>query len=132
MSFEQSDVSGVIFFCHGSRDPRWRAPFDAIIDSFRSQFPEARAALAFLELMQPDVGSVIDELAREGKTRIQIVPLFLAPGAHTRRDLPALIAQARERWPDLQITAADTLTETPAMRDAIVEWAARSASAPPA
>ena len=110
----------IVFFCHGSRDAGWREPFDRIVDECRARAPQRRCELAFLELMAPSLPEVIDRLAADGLTAIRIVPLFLAPGAHTRRDLPALIAQARQRWPGLTLTADATLTELPGVRAAIV------------
>lgn len=110
----------IVFFCHGSRDAGWRVPFDRIVDECRARAPGRRCELAFLELMAPSLPETIDQLAADGVTAIRIVPLFLAPGAHTRGDLPALIAQARQRWPQLTVTADATLTELPEVRAAIV------------
>ncbi|MFT3800578.1 MAG: CbiX/SirB N-terminal domain-containing protein [Burkholderiaceae bacterium] len=114
----------VIFFCHGSRDARWREPFDAIARAFADRYPRTPVRLAFLELMSPDLGAAIDELAGAGVRAIRVLPLFLAPGTHTRRDLPALIDAARARWPGLRIDDGPTLTEVAAIREAIVSWAA--------
>lgn len=114
----------VIFFCHGSRDPRWREPFDAIVRAFADRHPATPVRLAFLELMSPGLDAVVDELAGAGARAIRVLPLFLAPGAHTRQDLPALIAAARVRWPNLRIDSDSTLTEVVAIREAIVAWAA--------
>ncbi len=114
----------VIFFCHGSRDARWREPFDAIVRAFADRYPATPVRLAFLELMSPGLDAVIDEMAGAGVHAIRVLPLFLAPGAHTRQDLPALIAAARARWPNLRIDSGTTLTEVAAIREAIVAWAA--------
>jgi sirohydrochlorin cobaltochelatase len=120
----EPDTEAVVFFCHGSPDPGWRAPFDALVATFRARHPGRRAALCFLERMTPGLPETIDALAADGVRAIRVVPLFLAPGAHTRRDLPAMLAQARERWPGLAIRAGATLAEDPALRDAIVAAAA--------
>lgn len=120
----QMGHTAVVFFCHGSRDPHWRAPFDQILHSFRSHYPGVRAELAFLELMTPDLATTLDNLCAAGCWRIRVIPLFLAPGAHTRRDLPALLEEARRRWPDLQVQAGETLTEAAVVRRAMVDWAA--------
>lgn len=120
---ERSEATALIFFCHGARDPNWRVPFDKILRQFRQTYPDQRVELAFLELMQPHLPDVIDRLASEGFSVIRVLPLFLAAGGHTRRDLPQLLAAARIRWPEIQFTASSALAEAQPMRDAIVRWA---------
>ena len=118
----------VVFFCHGSRDERWRRPFDQIVEAFRARHPGREAHLAFLELMEPALPPVLDALAGAGHGSIQVVPLFLAPGAHTNVDLPALVTAARTRWPATRIDVAPTLTEAPLITAAIIELAGRPAA----
>lgn len=116
---------GVIFFCHGARQSSWREPFEAILTAFRQRSPQTPAALAFLELMTPDFLTAAESLVGLGVTRIRVIPLFLAPGGHTRDDLPALVALARDRWPDRVWMIEPTLTELAVIRQAIVDAAVR-------
>ena len=46
-------MNGIVLFAHGARDPRWAAPFEAVALRVRAQRPDARVALAYLELMAP-------------------------------------------------------------------------------
>lgn len=109
-----------VFFCHGSRNAGWRIPFEQLASDFSARFPGERVRLAFLELMTPDLPQVLAQEAAAGTRGIRIVPLFLAPGAHTSRDLPALVQQAARDWPQLEIAVEPTLLESPTVRDAIV------------
>ncbi len=114
-------MSALVFFCHGSRDPGWRTPFDRLVAEQRRLAPLAAVELAFLELMTPDLPTVLDGLAGQGHARIRVVPLFLAAGTHTNRDLPALVEAARARWPALTITVDPALLDSPAVRTAILD-----------
>lgn len=116
----------IVFFCHGARAATWREPFERIVADFRAARPERRVELAFLELMSPSLPDAIDALAAGGADAIHVVPLFLAPGSHTREDLPELLAAARRRWPAVTLTSSSTLTESPTIRAAIVEWALKA------
>ncbi|MGE3923459.1 MAG: sirohydrochlorin chelatase [Lautropia sp.] len=109
-----------VFFCHGSRDPAWRVPFDRLVAEQRARQPAVRTEIAFLELMAPSLPETLDALAADGCDEIAIVPLFLAPGAHTRVDLPALADAAQRRWPRLQLRIMPTLLESPAVRAAVL------------
>ena len=109
-----------VLFCHGSRSAAWRVPFEQLADDYHRRFPEQRVRLAFLELMAPDLPQVLAEEAAAGSVALRIVPLFLAPGAHTSRDLAALVDEARRRWPQLLIEVEPTLLESAALRQALV------------
>lgn len=113
----------IVFFCHGARAPAWREPFDRILADYRMARPRARAEIAFLEFMQPTLPEAIDRLAAEGARSIQVVSLFLAPGGHTRRELPEMLDQARARWPGLSIESTATLAESAEIRAAVIDWA---------
>ncbi len=115
-------AQAIVFFCHGSSDPAWRAPFDLLVERYRKRHPGRRIHLAFLERMAPALPDVIDELATELCDDIRIVPLFLAPGGHTERDLPAILREAHDRWPELRFTVEPTLAERDRFHDAVLEW----------
>lgn len=114
-------MSALVFFCHGSRDPGWRAPFDQLLAEQRRRQPAVAAELAFLESMSPDLATVIDALAGSGQQRLRIVPLFLATGTHARQDLGTLLEAARQRWPEVSFEVDAALLESAGMRQAILD-----------
>lgn len=122
-------MKGIVFFCHGARQASWRVPFDEILAEFRRQCPQIPAQLAFLEMMSPGLIEAVEMLVQEGADEVDVIPLFLAPGGHTQRDLPELLAQVRQRWPQLQLLTRPTLTESTRVRQAIVETAFAQAGA---
>jgi len=130
MSDSSATVTGCVFFCHGARDENWRKPFEAILSQYEAAQPGQAAALGFLELMSPSFEDAVAKVIHQGVNHVRVVPLFLAPGRHTRRDLPQLIAQEQARWPDVSFSVVPTLTEIPTVRDAIIDWALRSPQAP--
>ncbi len=130
MSEKCSEVTGCVFFCHGARDDNWRKPFEAILAQYQTAQPGQPAALGFLELMTPSFKDAVADVIGQGARHVRVVPLFLAPGRHTRRDLRELLAQEQARWPDIRFSVVPTLTEIPTVREAIVDWALRSPEAP--
>jgi sirohydrochlorin cobaltochelatase len=70
--------------------------------------------------MEPSLSVVLEELAAAGIAAVQVLPLFLAPGTHTRRDLPALVEQVQQRHPGLQVAIGATLLESAPARLALV------------
>jgi sirohydrochlorin cobaltochelatase len=113
---------GVILFAHGSRDPNWRLPFEAIMGHVRRQ-DDRPSALAFLECMTPSLPEAIEQMVSTGIQEICVVPLFLAVGSHVRKDLPLLLEQARTLHPQLSIHATAALGEQEDMQSAIAAFA---------
>jgi sirohydrochlorin cobaltochelatase len=117
----------IVLFAHGSREPEWAEPFRALKALVQARKPGAHVELAFFERMQPTLDEAIDAAAAARATRVLVVPLFLAPGGHTKRDLPALVAAARARHPALDIRAASSIGEAGAVLAAMADWIAREA-----
>lgn len=96
-------VTAVVLFAHGSRDPLWRRPIDAVAEEIRQQQPRMAVRCAFLELTAPDLPTVVEALVAEGHSVIRIVPMFLGVGRHGREDLPQLVSQLAQRYPTLTL-----------------------------
>ena len=94
--------AGIVLFAHGSRDPQWAQPFEALAASLTRKF-DGPVKLAYLELMQPSLGDAIAQLASGGVGAVRIVPIFLGQGGHVKEDLPKLVARARERHPKITL-----------------------------
>ena len=124
-----ASARAIVFFCHGSRNPAWREPFERLLQEFRQANPGRAARLAYLELMTPTLPEVLHELADAGHEDIEIHPLFLAGGAHTGVDLPRLVAEATRRRPSLRVTVGTPLLESARIRAALVAALARPATA---
>lgn len=117
-------MNAILFFCHGSRDAQWRIPFEQIHTEFRGMHAGKLSELAFLEFMTPDFAAGVNSLVEKGATSIRVIPLFLAQGAHTRRDLGELVEQAQISHPELRFTVAPAIGEVDSIRAAIASWVA--------
>jgi sirohydrochlorin cobaltochelatase len=93
----------LILLVHGSRDPRWREPFERLAAGLAGDLGAAAVRLAYLELIPPTLMEVAAEAARDGVGRLRLLPLFMAGGTHVDRDIPAQAAAVRERFPNLAV-----------------------------
>ena len=114
--------AGVVLFAHGSRDPDWATPFRAIERKVTEAKQDALVSLAFLELMQPSLPDAVARLAASGCERITIAPLFMAQGAHLKRDLGKLLADLEERYPQLELVVLPAAGEVDSVTAAIGDW----------
>jgi sirohydrochlorin cobaltochelatase len=116
-------MHGVILFAHGARDPNWALPFQAVAARAQALAPERRFALAFLEFMAPSLIDCGRSLVAEGCQRVDILPLFLGAGGHVRKDLPALVQQLREEFPQLTWALRRAAGESAALVEALAQIA---------
>ncbi|GAC1545663.1 MAG: CbiX/SirB N-terminal domain-containing protein [Collimonas sp.] len=118
----QTPHQALVLFAHGARDPNWAAPFVSLQQLIQQQRPQLLVRLAFLELMQPDLPQLLQQLVAAGVNEVSVVPVFLGQGGHVRRDLPALITQAQQQYPQLAITVAQAVGEQPDVQNAIADY----------
>ncbi len=110
-------TQGVILFAHGSRDPLWRRPMEAVAERARAADPATPVRCAYLELTEPDLPSVATELAGLALAEVTIVPMFLGAGRHVREDLPALVEALRREHPGTRWTLQPPVGEDPRLLD---------------
>ena len=116
--------SAVILFAHGAREPEWAQPFESIRDRLRAAGMPVE--LAFLEFMSPSLDEAAARLAGKGIDTVVIVPLFLAQGAHLKRELPAMVEEIRKRHANTEFRVTPALGEAPEIVAAIAEWVQRA------
>jgi sirohydrochlorin cobaltochelatase len=122
---------GIILFAHGSRDPLWRGPIEAVSSRIRADHPQLPVACAYLELCEPSlpdaaaqmlaqlqitinsVANYPDSMSAIGSKslKIRIVPMFLGMGKHAREDLPELASALRSSHPSVAFEITATVGE---------------------
>ena len=120
---ESMALQGTILFAHGSRDPLWRKPAEAIAERLRALDPTRRVGCAFLEMTEPDIQTCAAEMADQGVDRINVVPLFLGVGKHAREDLPLLLAQLKAEHPRIDFALQGAVGEDERLVDLIAHIA---------
>ena len=122
-------MKAVVLFAHGSRDPLWHQPIQAVAQRIATRSPHTSVRCAYLELTEPDLPTVAAELATAGATSLCVVPMFLGVGRHAREDLPQLMAQIQVAHPHLHISCLKAVGEQDALLDLMAEIAINSAKA---
>lgn len=94
-----SPRNAIVLFAHGSRDPLWHKPMEAVAERIREQSANVEVTCAYLELSQPDLPDTVSRLVAKEVNHITIVPMFLGVGRHAREDLPELVVQLKAQHP---------------------------------
>lgn len=104
--------SGIILFGHGSRDPLWHKPIEAVAAQITAQLPHTPVACAYLELSTPDLATAAQRLIDgSGVRAISVLPMFLGVGKHAREDLPQLLAALEAAHPAVRFTLQPAVGE---------------------
>jgi sirohydrochlorin cobaltochelatase len=105
-------TTGILLFAHGSRDPHWRLPIEAVATQISHRQPGALVRCAYLELCLPSLPDAATDLIAAGARRLRVFPLFLGVGKHAREDLPLLIDEIRATHPGIAVELLPTAGES--------------------
>lgn len=116
-------MHAIILFAHGSRDPLWHKPIQAVAERIVQRSPSTVVRCAYLELTEPDLPHVASALVAEGATSLCVVPMFLGVGRHAREDLPELIRVLKINHPSIGITCQPAVGEQSQLLDLLADIA---------
>ena len=116
-------MRAIILFAHGSRDPLWHKPIQAVAERIGQRSPSTVVRCAYLELTEPDLPHVANALVAEGATRLCVVPMFLGVGRHAREDLPTLITALQAAHPTVDISCQPAVGEQNSLLDLLADIA---------
>lgn len=83
--------TGVLLVSHGSRLGYNKEFISSLYSLFADKF-DYPSNFGFMELVEPNIPSSINKLVNENDIdRLVVIPVFLAPGVHTTRDIPTIL-----------------------------------------
>jgi sirohydrochlorin cobaltochelatase len=116
-------TQAIILFGHGSRDPLWHLPIQAVAERLRHRGTGSTITCAYLELTEPSLPDCAAQLVDQGITHIKVVPMFLGVGRHAREDLPVIMAELKQSHPNVLFTVQAAVGENPAVLDLLADVA---------
>jgi sirohydrochlorin cobaltochelatase len=124
-------VTAIVLLAHGSPDPDWVRPLQAVRDRARALAPDRAIELAFMDFIAPSLPDVVRTLA-PAHPRIDVVAAFISPGGnHLKRDVPALVARVAAEHPSVDVRLVPgALGEAPGVIEALAQAALKAAGAP--
>lgn len=111
----------VLVLCaHGTRSAAGQATYSALADAVRAAVPGVRVESAFVDILEPDVGQLVDRLDSAGE-RIVVVPLLLSYGFHVGVDIADAVAGRPGAAAAAHLGPSDLLTDVLAERLAALD-----------
>ena len=88
---DEDAKTGVLLVVHGSRLNYSKEFITDLFGQFEEQ-TDYPCDFGFMELVDPNIPTSINKLTSENEVdRLVVVPVFIAPGAHTTRDIPTIL-----------------------------------------
>jgi sirohydrochlorin ferrochelatase len=103
------NVDAVVLLGHGSRVAPANAPLVEMAELVSHRLGGCKTVSAYLQLAEPLLGPVVEQLVAEGAKKIVIMPFFLFPGAHVREDIPEELERLGGLHPDVEMILAGHL-----------------------
>ena len=84
--------TGILLLSHGSRLDDGEEVIKAYKEMYAEEFPDMPVEYGFMEIRKPGIPETIKKLTADNDLeRIIVVPVFVAHGLHTKRDIPKLL-----------------------------------------
>ena len=99
----------ILLVDHGSRSPAANRVIAALARKLRRRLPGSIVEYAHMELAPPTIAEAVDACVAAGAREIVVHPYFLAPGLHSKRDVPARARAAARRLRGVRVRVTEPL-----------------------
>ena len=109
----------VVLLGHGSIRESANIEIRAMWAMMQTQLPDLDIRGSFVEVAEPTLEQVIEQLAAEQVERVVIVPMFLTRGNHLSNGIPHILDRMKEKYPNIQIDLTQHLGADPLLAEII-------------
>ena len=114
-----TETIGVIVVDHGSVRAESNESLERIVSRFASTCQYPIVEPAHMELAEPTIAQAFDRCVEKGANHIIVIPFFLGPGKHWKKDIPELSAAAAEKHSGATFRVADPIGMHPLISDVL-------------
>jgi precorrin-8X/cobalt-precorrin-8 methylmutase len=118
---EQANRPTILVVSHGCRRPEVNQRFIALVERIASRLGDVEVLPALFSHGPPSIFDQVAVLAARGQRRIVLMPYFLYSGRHITVDIPPLLDECRQKFPQVELEMLPTLENEPAVEDVVVE-----------
>ena len=116
-----SSKPAILLVDHGSRRPEANEQLESIAQLLRDRDLERIVRVAHMEIASPTIAEGIAACVAAGAREIVVHPYLLAPGRHSREDIPALAAEAAADHPGVTVRVSEPLGVHEKLVDVVLE-----------
>lgn len=88
----ENSKTGILLLSHGSRLPYGSNVINSLANMYKEEFPDSIIEIGFMEMGEPNIPQAFENLKNKADLdRVIVVPVFIAHGLHTKRDIPKIL-----------------------------------------
>lgn len=105
--------SHLILIAHGSKNPEWREPFEALLRDVRTGAGGDRIHMAYLQMNAPGLREIVADLFARGVLHIRVLPMLMSGGNHAHGDIPEVVSAVCAECPGLRVEVLPPIGANP-------------------
>lgn len=118
---QKEQKTALLLLGHGSKVREANQVLYEIVAGVKRSLDHPIIEVAFLQLAEPLLEEGIERCVAQGADRIVLIPYFLYLGAHVGSDIPLMLAEARERYPGMEILQGNHLGVHPKLVEVVLD-----------
>jgi sirohydrochlorin ferrochelatase len=118
--------TAILLMAHGSRIAAANNAVREIAAMVKQMSGYDIVEVSFREQHEPNIQQGIDACVAQGAERVLLVPYFLYLGAHVLEDLPAEMAAAQQRYPQVEFAMGKHLGVHRKLAEIVIDRIAES------
>ena len=111
----------ILLVDHGSRRAEANQQLESIAQLLRNRDPGRIVRIAHMEIAKPTIAEGLAACVSAGAREIVVHPYLLAPGRHSREDIPTLSAEAAAGHPGVAVRVSEPLGVHDKLADVVLE-----------
>jgi sirohydrochlorin ferrochelatase len=113
--------TALLVMVHGSPRPESNGAMYDVVEIVKSRGLFDFVTVGFMECNEPTIPEAAAQCVDAGAAKVIAVPYFLHSGSHVAEDLPTLLEEAREEYPDVEWLMGDYLGRDQAVADVVAQ-----------
>ena len=113
--------TALLVMVHGSPRPQSNGAMFEVVEMVRARGVFDFVTVGFMECNEPTIPEAATQCALSGAQKVVAVPYFLHSGSHVADDLPTLLEEARENYPEVQWLMGDYLGRDDGIADVVLQ-----------
>ncbi len=110
-------MKAVLLVSHGSRSSKTKEEVIELVKVLKFKTGVDIFEYAFLEIESPNIPEGLDLCVQKGATQVLVLLNFLNSGRHVNDDIPAIIQDAQEQYPDVVFSISQPIGQHPQIAD---------------
>lgn len=114
-------MKAILVIGHGSRSIKAKEEFETVVKMMEEK-THLPVIGAHMELCLPSIPEALETLISENPeiNEIKTVPLFLFEGIHIRQDIPEILEEMREKYPNIEFKFGRPIGAEPMLADILI------------